>query len=70
MSGDPYKPQLLVKNGKAVAVVLDIDDYEALLELAEQRQDMKAIRAMKKRDWATISFEDYLQQRKRRRASA
>jgi hypothetical protein len=73
MARDPYKPQVVVKDGKPIAVLLDIADYEALLELAEQKEDMKAIRAMKKRDWETISFEEYLQKdakRKRRRASA
>jgi len=69
MARDPYKPQVVVKNGKAVAVLLDIDDYETLLELAEQRDDLKAIRAMKRRDWETTSFEEHLQ-RKRRRVPA
>lgn len=70
MARDPYKPQVVVKNGKPVAVLLDIDDYESLLELAEQKDDMKAIRAMKKRDWQTTSFDEYLQKRNRRRVSA
>ena len=69
MARDPYKPKVVVQNGKAVAVLVNIDDYEALLELAEQREDIKAIRAMKRRDWQTISFDEYLQ-RKRRRVSA
>lgn len=69
MPRDPYKPQVVVKNGKPVSVLLDIADYESLLELAEQREDLKAIRAMKKRDWETISFDEYLR-RKRRRVSA
>lgn len=69
MARDPYKPQMIVKNGKPVAVIVSIEDYEALLEAAEQAEDLRAIRAMKKSDWETISFEEYLRS-KRRRASA
>jgi prevent-host-death family protein len=69
MNSDPDKPQLIVKDGKPVAVIVSIDDYEALLEAAEQAADLRAIRAMKKADWETITFEEY-QQSRRRRASA
>jgi prevent-host-death family protein len=69
MPRDPYKPQVVVKNGKPVAVIVSIDDYEALLEAAEQASDLRAIRAMKKSDWDTVSFDEYLRS-KRRRASA
>lgn len=71
MPRDPYKPQVIVKNGKPISVILAIDDYEALLEAVEQVDDLKAIRAMKKRDWKTISFDAYLERsRKHRRVSA
>jgi PHD/YefM family antitoxin component YafN of YafNO toxin-antitoxin module len=69
MARNPYKPEVVVKNGKPVSVILKIEDYEALLEAAEQADDLKAIRAMKKRDWETVSFEEYVRS-KRRRASA
>ena len=69
MASNPYKPQVIVKNGKATAVILDIRDYEAMLEQLEQIEDLKAIRAMKKADWQTVSFDQYLQGR-RKRASA
>jgi PHD/YefM family antitoxin component YafN of YafNO toxin-antitoxin module len=69
MARNLYKPEVIVKNGKPVSVILKIEEYEALLEAAEQAHDLKAIRAMKKRDWETISFEEYLRS-KRRRASA
>ena len=69
MSRDPYKPQVVVRNGKPVAVLMKIDEYEALLEAAEQAADLRAIRAMRKADWETVSFDEYLRS-KRRRASA
>lgn len=69
MARDPYKPQIVVKNGKPVAVLVSIEEYEALLEAAEQAADLRAIRAMKKADWETVSFDEYLRS-KRRRASA
>jgi len=69
MAKDPYKLQVVVKNGKPVAVLLDIAQYESLLEIAEQKADLKAIKKMKAGDWETMLFDDYLN-RKRRRASA
>ncbi len=69
MANDPYKPNIVVKNGKPVAVLVGIEEYEALLEAAEQAADLRAIRAMKKADWETVSFDAYLRS-KRRRVSA
>jgi hypothetical protein len=66
MARDPYKPQVVVKNGRPTSVIIAIGDYEALLEAAEQAADLKAIRAMKKGDWQTVSFEDYLRKTRRR----
>jgi len=69
MARDPHKPDVILRNGKPAAVVLDIEDYEAMLERLEQLDDLKAIRAMKKKDWETVGFDQYLRG-KRKRASA
>lgn len=42
------QPQIVLKNGKPSAVILDLDDYEELLERAEDAADLKALRAMRK----------------------
>lgn len=44
------KPKIVLKNGKPNEVVLDINIYEKLLELAEEKEDLaelKKIRAQK-----------------------
>ena len=63
MARDLYKPQIIVRDGKPAAVILDIEDYEAMLEQLEQVEDLKAIRAMKAEDWETVSFEEYLREK-------
>lgn len=56
MARDPY-------------MLVSIEAFEALREAAEQAADLRAIRAMKKADWETVSFDEYPRS-KRRRASA
>ncbi|MEX2214659.1 MAG: type II toxin-antitoxin system Phd/YefM family antitoxin [Phycisphaeraceae bacterium] len=65
MSHDPYNPQVILRDGKPTAVILDIEDYEALLERLEQVEDLRAIRAMKADDRQTITFEEYLREKDR-----
>lgn len=66
MARDLYKPRIVIENGKAVAVLVGIGEYEALLEAAEQAADLRAIRAMKKADWETVSFDEFLRSKRRR----
>jgi PHD/YefM family antitoxin component YafN of YafNO toxin-antitoxin module len=59
---DPYKPEFIVRDGKPTAVILPIEDYQALLEQLEQQEDLAAIRRMTEADWQTVAFEDYLKE--------
>ena len=43
------QPNLILQQGKPKAVILDIAAYEALLERAEEAEDLREIRSMKKR---------------------
>jgi PHD/YefM family antitoxin component YafN of YafNO toxin-antitoxin module len=63
MGRDPYNPQVVVKNGKPASVIINIDDYEWLLEQAEQKQDLKALRRLKKRGMEFVSFNEYLRKK-------
>ena len=41
-------PQIVVRNGKPTAVILDIRDYEKLLERLEDAHDLRRLRSMRK----------------------
>jgi len=59
---DPYNPELIVRDGKPTAVILPIEDYEAMLEQLEQQDDLRAFREMTVEDRQTVRFEDYLKE--------
>jgi len=42
------EPEIILRNGKPSAVILDIDHYEELLERLEDMGDLKALRQMRK----------------------
>lgn len=54
------KTQVIVRNGKPRAVILDIKKYEFLLEMAEDREDLAELRRIKKGKTAFRRLEDYL----------
>jgi len=53
-------PEIVLRNGKPSAVILDIDVYENLLEQLEQREDLKALAAVRKKAVKFRSFEEFL----------
>jgi PHD/YefM family antitoxin component YafN of YafNO toxin-antitoxin module len=42
------KPQVVLRNGKPAAVILDIRDYEKLLERVEDAHDLRHLRSIRK----------------------
>jgi hypothetical protein len=42
------KPQLVVEDGEATGVILDIGEYEELLERLEEADDLEALQEMRK----------------------
>ncbi len=43
------KPQFVVEDGKPTAVILDIGEYEELLDRLEEAEDLEALREMRKK---------------------
>ena len=43
------EPQIVLRNGKPTAVILDIAQYEELLERAEDTYDLARLRAMRRK---------------------
>jgi prevent-host-death family protein len=54
------QPQIVLRNGKPAAVILGLDEYEELLERAEDAADLKTLRAMRKKPLRFRKLEDVL----------
>lgn len=53
-------PEIVLRDGKPAAVILDIEHYRALLERAEDAEDLKALRAMRRRPLKFRRLDDFL----------
>lgn len=50
----------MIRDGKPAAVILDIDEYEALLERAEDVADLEMLRAMRSQPMSYQTLEEFL----------
>ena len=55
-------PEIVMRGGKPTAVILSIEQYRALLERAEDVEDLKALTAMRKRPLKFRKFADFLKE--------
>ena len=53
-------PEIVMRGGKPTAVILGIEEYRKLLEQAEDAQDLKALKAMRKRPLKFRKLDDFL----------
>ena len=53
-------PEIVMRGGKPAAVIPDIDEYRELLERVEDADDLKMLRAMRKRPLKFRKLEDVL----------
>jgi len=58
------------KKGKKLSVVISIDEYTQMLEDLEELEDIRLYDAIKSRKEKSISFEQYLQQRRAKKKNA
>jgi len=54
------EPEIVMRGGKPTAVILSIDEYRKLLERVEDAEDLKTLRAMRKRPLRFRKLEDFL----------
>jgi PHD/YefM family antitoxin component YafN of YafNO toxin-antitoxin module len=59
------RPEIVLRDGKPSLVILDIDEYELLLERAEDLKDLKLLRTMRKRKLQFRRLEDFLKEYQR-----
>lgn len=57
--------QFIVENGKPAAVILDIRQYQKMLERLEDEADIRLLRQMQKRPLKFRKYEDFLAERER-----
>ena len=53
-------PEIVVRDGKPVAVILNIDDYRELLEKAEDLEALKALEEMRREPLEFRRLDDFL----------
>lgn len=56
------KPQIIVRNGKPKAVILDIRKYERLLQMAEEKDDLSELRRIKRGKTSFRELEKYIRE--------
>ena len=53
-------PEIVMRGGKATAVILGIEEYRELLERVEDAEDLKTLKAMRKRPLKFRKLDDFL----------
>ena len=55
-------PEVILRDGKPAAVILDIEEYREMLERLEDMEDLKALERMRQRPLKFRSLEDFLKE--------
>jgi hypothetical protein len=55
-------PEIVLREGKPSAVILDIDDYREMLERLEDLEDLNMLKEMRKRPLKFRKLEDFLKE--------
>lgn len=58
----PRKPEVVLREGKPAAVILDIEEYREMLEELEQIEDLKALKAVRRKPPRFRSLEEFLEE--------
>ena len=60
MKTPPQKPEIIMRDGKPVAVILDIDIYEQMLEQIESIEDLEYLEKIRQQPIEFRSLDDFL----------
>lgn len=55
-------PEIVLREGKPAAVILDIDEYREMLERLEDAEDLRMLRKMRKKPLKFKRLEDFLKE--------
>jgi len=53
-------PEIILRDGKPAAVILDIDEYQEVLERLEDVEDLKMLHEMRKKPLEFRELEEFL----------
>lgn len=53
-------PELVLRSGRPAAVILDINEYQKILERLEDLDDLKALKTMRSKPLTFKRLEDFL----------
>jgi PHD/YefM family antitoxin component YafN of YafNO toxin-antitoxin module len=53
-------PEIIFREGKPAAVILDIDDYQEMIERLEDAEDLKILAEMRQKPLKFKKLEDFL----------
>ncbi len=59
-------PEIVLREGKPAAVILDIEQYRDMLERLEDVEDLRMLREMRKRPLKFRKLDDFLREYPRR----
>jgi len=54
------EPEIILRGGKPAAVILDIDDYQEILERLQDADDLERLTTMRKKPLKFKRLEDFL----------
>jgi len=60
MKATHKEPSIVMRGGKPAAVILDIGEYQEMLERLEDVDDLKALQAMRRKPLKFRHLEDFL----------
>ena len=55
-------PEIVLRNGKPAAVIVDIKEYEEMLERLEDAEHLKVLKAMRKKPLEFRRLEEFLKE--------
>ena len=55
-------PEIILREGKPIAVILDIDEYQEILERLEDVEDLRILEEMRKKSLKFNKLEDFLKE--------
>lgn len=60
MKTPPKKPEIIMRDGKPVAVIIDIEIYEQMLEQIESIEDLECLEKIRQHPLEFRSLDDFL----------
>jgi len=60
MRANRKKPEIILRDGQPRAVILDIDEYQEMLERLEDAEDLRVLEEMRRKPLEFKKLEDFL----------